>query len=312
MQRDNFTFSQKHPFIFGMGLIFLAVVVFFGAMAFFYKIKGHFPFFKRPNIGIVQISGTITSSRKIINWIDELKENSSIKGVLIRINSPGGIVAPSQEIYEAVRELSKKKPTVVSMGAIAASGAYYISCGARLIVANPGTITGSIGVLASLTSVKKLADKVGIEDETITSGKLKAAGSPLRTLSPAEKKYFQGLVDNLFHQFVNAVALGRHMKVERVLALADGRAYTGLQAKELGLVDKLGNMDASLEFLKKMCHIEGKTRLLWGPEEKVPLIKKILGVNPIKPREEMGNFYFIYPPSLPQGGLFSCIHYLNF
>ncbi len=286
----------------------MAVVLIFGAMAFFYKIKEHLPFFKRPKIGIVQITGTIVSSKEIIRWIDILKKDTSVKGVLLRINSPGGIVAPSQEIYEAVKELSQKKPTVVSMGAIAASGAYYIACGATLIVANPGTITGSIGVLASLTSIKKLMDKIGIEDETITSGKLKAAGSPMHELSPEEKKYFQELVNNLFHQFVNAVAQGRHMKLKKVLSLADGRAYTGAQAKSLGLVDKLGNMDRALEILKKLCHVQGKkVKLLWGPEKKVPFIRRILGITFTNAREELGNFYFIYPPYLPKGGVLSCI-----
>ncbi len=302
MRKDNvtFTFSQRHPFFFGMGLILMAVVLFFGAMAFFYFIKPHIrlPFFSKPYLGIVKVSGTITSSQDIVKWIDQLKKDPDIKGVLIRINSPGGIVAPSQEIYEAVKKLSKIKPTVVSMGSLAASGAYYISCGARVIVANPGTITGSIGVLASLKSIEELMKKIGVEDETITSGKLKAAGSPFKKLTPEERRYFQDLVDNLFHQFVKAVADGRHLSVKKVLSLADGRAYTGQEAKQLGLVDKLGNIDDAIEVLKKMCHIQGEVKFKQGPAQKTSLLKRIMGIELSPPPKEGGNFYFIYAPYL--------------
>jgi len=293
------TFSQKHPFIFGFFLILMAMVLLFGTMAFFYLVKDKikFPFLAQKKIGIVYIQGTIVDSKDIINWIKELKKDKEIVGVLLRINSPGGVVAPSQEIYEAVRELDKVKPVVVSMGSIAASGAYYISCGAREIVANPGTITGSIGVIAKLTSVKKLLDKIGIEDESIASGKFKEAGSPFKKLSPEQKKYLQDMVNDLHNQFIRAVAQGRHMKLSQVEAIADGKAYTGKQAKKLGLVDILGNMDKALEILKRMCNIKGEVELLEGPEKKKTLLQKIIGTIDEKNLllKDTGVFYYIFP-----------------
>ncbi len=275
------------------------MVLIMGTMVLFYSVKDkiRLPFVSHKKIGIVNIEGTIFSSRNVLDWLNKLKKDPDVVGILIRINSPGGVVAPSQEIYEAVKEINKVKPVVVSMGAVAASGAYYISCGARKIIANPGTITGSIGVLAKLTCIKKLLDKVGVEDETITSGKFKDAGSPFKELTPDQKKYFQDLVKDLYNQFITAVAQGRHMDLNKVKKLADGRVYTGRQAKDLGLVDYLGNMDKAIDILKNICHIKGEVGFVEGPEKKRSLIQRIVGAIAKKDLllKNTGLFFYIIP-----------------
>ncbi len=298
MLRNREKFSQRHPFIFGLFLIIVAMVLIFSTMAFFYSIKDKLSFgpFTSPKIGVVNIHGTINDSKPIIQWIHKLKKNKKIVGVLLRIDSPGGVVAPSQEIYEAVKDLNKIKPVVVSMGSVAASGAYYISCGARYIVANPGTITGSIGVVANLITVEDLMKKWGIEDESIASGEFKTAGSPFKKLSPVQKTYLKNLVTDLYNQFIEAVAIGRKLNIEKVRKIADGKAYTGRQAKKLGLVDYLGNMDKAIDVLKKLCGIKGDIELIEGPEEKKSIVKKIFGA--LNEKEKLPvriGFYYIYP-----------------
>ncbi len=298
MLNNNPKFSQRHPFIFGLFLIILAMVLLISTMAFFSILKNKFsiPFLSTKKIGVVNISGTITDSRKYLDWITTLKNSKNIVGVILRINSPGGVVAPSQEIYEAVRELNQVKPVVVSMGSVAASGAYYISCAAKVIVANPGTITGSIGVVANLISIEGLLKKVGVEDQSIATGKFKMAGSPLRKLTEEQREYLKKLINNLYDQFVEAVAKGRRLDKKKIFPLADGRVFTGMQAKELGLVDYLGNMDKAIQILKKICNISGEIDIIEGPQKKEPLIKRILGSvknnSPINLKE---GFYYICP-----------------
>ncbi|MBS3779110.1 MAG: signal peptide peptidase SppA [Desulfovermiculus sp.] len=272
-------FSQRHPLLFGLFLVFVAVVLTFGAMAFFSALRsGNIGWFAT-QVGIVRIQGTIIDSRRTTDWIHRLAEDESIQAVLLRIDSPGGVVAPAQEIYEAVRGLAQKKPVVASMGAVAASGGYYIACAADRIVANPGTITGSIGVKAQLMSFEDLLQRLGITDRTVTSGRLKDAGSPTQSMSQEEQAYFQELVDDLHEQFVLAVAQGRNMEVERVQKLADGRAYTGRQAKKSGLVDSLGGMQLAMDQLRDMAGITGRITYEEGPEEPFRLLSWILGVS---------------------------------
>ncbi len=264
---DSLKFSQRHPFLFTLGVVIVAMIFFLGIMALFkFKIKGFF--LEKNKIGLVNIYGVISDSRRIVGWIDKLKEDSDIKGVIVRINSPGGSVAASQEIYQAIRELSSVKPVVVSMGDIAASGGYYVACGATKIVANPGTITGSIGVIAKLPNIKKLLDKLGVKDEIIASGKFKATGSMTKELSKEEKEYIQSLVNDLHEQFVKAVSEGRHLPIEKVKKIANGKVYTGRQAKKLGLVDILGGFNTALREVIKLSKIKGKVSIVEGPERK--------------------------------------------
>jgi protease-4 len=180
-------------------------------------------------------------------------------------------------MHAAVRRMAEAKPVVVSMGSVAASGGYYVACGADTIVANPGTITGSIGVKANVANVRKLMDKIGLREETIVSGKFKDAGSPTKPLTSEERAYFQKLVDDLFSQFVEAVAKGRGMKQKEVLEVADGRAFTGQQALELGLVDELGDRAKAVDILREMCDISGRVRFKEGPEQQSRLWSLLLG-----------------------------------
>jgi len=271
-------FSQKHPFLFGIFLIFMAMVLIIGAMAFFtFSFNKNKLAFNKEKIGVVYIEGIIANPLPILDWIKKLSKDSEIKGILVRINSPGGIVGPSQEIYEALKEVSKNKIIVASMGAVAASGGYYVSLGAHKIVANPGTLTGSIGVKAQLTNFQKLMEKIGIEEETITSGKLKNAGTPFRKLSPEEKIYFQELVNDLYEQFIGAVVESRKLSKEEVLKIADGRALTGKQALALGLIDELGNFNQALEILKEMAGIKKEVILVEGPPKEKNFLSSVLG-----------------------------------
>ena len=276
---NKLKFSQKHPLLFGLALILTAVVLIIGAMAVFnfFFFKAQRTSFFGTKVGVVQINGVISDSRRITDWIDELAENQAIKGVIVRINSPGGVVGPSQEIYAALQSLAQKKKVVASMGSVAASGGYYIACAAHKIVANPGTLTASIGVKAKLTNMQGLMRKLGIAEQTITSGKLKNAGTIYRPLTPEEKKYFQSLVDDMHDQFVQDVARGRHMDIQKVRALADGRAMTGRQAKEAGLVDELGGFNKALEILRSLARIKGEISLVEGPPERLSLVEKFLG-----------------------------------
>ncbi|TVM36104.1 signal peptide peptidase SppA [Oceanidesulfovibrio marinus] len=226
--------------------------------------------------GLVRVEGEIGDSESVVDFLDTLREDSDVPGVLIRIDSPGGVVGPAQEIYAAVKKLAAVKPVVVSMGSLAASGGYYVACPAETIVANPGTLTGSIGVIMSLGSWQDLMGKIGYTYEAITSGEMKDAGSPYRELTPKERAYFQSLVDDLFSQFVEDVAEGRHMDEAKVRELADGRVYSGRQAKKLGLVDQLGGFEDAKDVLRKKT---GKGDLPFdeGPVEEESLLDRVIG-----------------------------------
>lgn len=212
-----------------------------------------------PKVAIVNLRGTIVSSRHIVSSLQELAENRSVKSIVLRVDSPGGGVAASQEIFEEVKSIRDTvKPIVVSMGSIAASGGYYVSCGATRIVANPGTITGSIGVIAMFPNYAKLMDKLGLKMDVIKSGKYKDSGSPFRKMTEADKKYFYGVVENSYDQFLNTVARQRKLAVDKLKKFADGRVFTGQQALKLGLVDTLGSLEDAISIAAKLGHIKGK------------------------------------------------------
>jgi len=214
-------------------------------------------------IAIVEINDVIVSSEKTVEQIKKFREDKSIKAIILRINTPGGGVAASQEIYEEVkRTRDGGKIVVVSMGSIAASGGYYIAVGTSLIVSNPGTLTGSIGVIAQFISIKDLAEKLGINQTTIKSGNLKDAGNPFREMNDSDKAYFQDVVDNSFGQFLDVVAKERKMDKTTLMKYANGRVFTGLQAKEYGLVDSLGTFEDAIRITSKMAGIEGEPRIV--------------------------------------------------
>lgn len=272
-------FSEQHPLLFGVFLIILAVALFTGAMAFFRGLGGKSRALTGDKIGLCKIEGMITDAREITDFLAELKNDGSVKGVLLRIDSPGGAVAPSQELYQAVRELAKVKPVVVSMGTAAASGGYYAAAPATLIVANPGSITGSIGVRAEYVNMQGLMDKLGLRTDLLASGRLKGAGSPTQPLTPEQRGYLMALIMDLHRQFVSDIASARGMTEDAVAKLADGRALTGRQALEAKLVDKLGGQELAMETLRDMVKLDAKTSVIEGPEKKLPLLPRLLGAS---------------------------------
>lgn len=200
-----------------------------------------------------------------VRKLEKAGRNKKVKGVLLRINSPGGTVGSSQELNAAVKKLKKQKPVVASMGDIAASGGYYVACATDKIYANPGTLTGSIGVIMSMINIKDLADKVGVQPKIVKSGPFKDITSMYRPMTDEERKILQDLIDDSYDQFVTAVSEGRNLKKEEVRKLADGRVYTGRQALALKLVDKLGSQTDAITELQNLC----KKR--YGLEEDLPV-----------------------------------------
>ncbi len=209
-------------------------------------------------IGLIEIKGVILDSEKTVERIHKFRDNSSIQGLIVRINSPGGGVAASQEIYQALKDYrdSTGKPVIASMSTVAASGGYYIACGVDSIIANPGTTTGSIGVIMELMDYSDLLNKIGIEVNVIQSGPFKDAGRGSRKLTRKDKAYFQKYIDNAYGQFVDVVVKARQMDKKQVLKLADGRVFTGQQAYEYGLIDKLGTFDDAIKLLAEMADID--------------------------------------------------------
>ncbi len=212
-------------------------------------------------LGLLKIRDVIFSSESTVKLIEDFQKDNSIAGVLLRIDSPGGAVAPSQEIFRAVEALSESgKPVVVSMGNVAASGGYYIAAPADMIFANPGTITGSIGVIMQFPHYHGLLDKLGVQMTTIKAGKLKDIGNPNRDLTTDEKKFLQTFIDNTHSQFINHVASSRNMDPKRVRELADGRIYTGEQALNVELVDSLGTFSDAMGYLRKITGVSDKVK----------------------------------------------------
>lgn len=270
-------FSEQHPLLFGILLIILAVALFTGAMAFFRGLGNKNSTLTGDKIGLCKIEGMITDAHEVVEFLHELRTDESVKGVLLRIDSPGGSVAPSQELYQAVQELAKVKPVVVSMGTVAASGGYYAAAPATLIVANPGSITGSIGVRAEYVNIQGLLDKLGLKSDLLVTGKLKGAGSPTQPLTKEQRAYLMALIFDLHQQFVSDIAAARGMDEAAVAKLADGRAMTGRQALELKLVDKLGGQELAMATLRDMVKAEANIPVLEGPEKKLPLLPRLLG-----------------------------------
>jgi len=223
-------------------------------------------------IAIVEIKGVITQSSGIIEEIRQYAEDEGVKAIVLRIDSPGGGVGPSQEIHREILKVKSKKKVVTSMGSVAASGGYYIACASDLIIANPGTITGSIGVLMEFTNIEELFKKIGIKGVVLKSGEHKDIGSPFREMTPEEKKIIQGVIDNVHQQFILAVAKGRKLDQAKVVEIADGRILTGEQAKQLGLVDQIGNLQDAIDIVAKMVGIEGKPNVLY-PKKRFSLWK---------------------------------------
>jgi len=213
-------------------------------------------------VALVRVEGPILDSRDTVDEIKEYVKDASVKAIVLRVDSPGGAVAPSQEIYSEVKKAAAKKKVVVSMGSLAASGGYYISSPATMIIANPGTLTGSIGVIMEIPNVEGLMNKIGIKTEVVKSGEHKDIASAFRSLEPDERKILQNVMDNVHQQFIRAVSEGRNLKLEDVKKIADGRIFTGEQAVHHGLVDKLGTLDDSVNIAGELAGISGEPEVV--------------------------------------------------
>jgi protease-4 len=238
-------------------------------------IPGHIGFGKG-RIGILELKGLIYESDEIIKDIKQFKEDESISAVVLRIDSPGGAVAPSQEIFREVEKLAQKKLVIASIGSVGASGGYYVACGAHTIFANPGSITGSIGVIMEFVNMKELFKWAKVEPIVIKSGQFKDSGAPYRDMTPEERVYLQELIDNVHSQFVSAVAEKRKLDINVVKKIADGRIFTGEMAKEAGLVDELGDFDDAVERAAQETGITGKPQLVYPVRKKFKMFEKFV------------------------------------
>ncbi|NUQ82023.1 MAG: signal peptide peptidase SppA [Bacteroidetes bacterium] len=248
--------------IFGGGIFLLVVLVIFALANIDPTAIGEDEWTSDPSfgnkIGEVELTGDLLDSREAVEQINHFKDAPGIGAVLIRIDSPGGGVAVSQEIHDAVRScMQNGKPVIASMGSVAASGGYYVAAACSLIVANPGTITGSIGVIMQYPQVKDLMDKVGVGMVTVKSGDFKDSGNPFRKSTDQDLDYFRSVIDDAYQQFVEAVSSGRKLPESEVRSVAEGKIYTGRQAYKLGLVDTLGSYDSAVRLAAGLAGIEG-------------------------------------------------------
>lgn len=266
----------KRTVIIILGIFFglVLIIVYISVLSNLFGSKSGFSLGSK--VALIEISGGIYGSEEIIDQIEKFKEDSSVKAIVLRIDSPGGVVAPVQEIYKELKRVDKK--IVASMGAMAASGGYYISCGADYIFANPGTVTGSIGVIMRFPKLSGLMDKLGVNEAVVKSGKYKDASSLYRDFTLEEKVLFQEVVDDVHDQFLEAVIEGRKNKEltrAELESIADGRLFSGRQALERKLVDELGDLNDAVEYAGKLAGIEGKPRVIqFKPKRK--LLERVL------------------------------------
>jgi protease-4 len=228
-------------------------------------------------IGVVEIRGMILDVKEVLEDIKTFRDDPSIKTILVRIESPGGGVGPSQEIYQELRRTIEKKPVVASMGGIAASGGYYVAAATSYIVANPGTLTGSIGVIVHFSNLEGLFGKLGYEMITVKSGRFKDIGNPGRKMTPEEEAIMQQLIDEVHQQFIQDVIKGRSLPEDQVRQIADGRVLTGALAKQLGLIDELGNFQDAVKAAAKFGNITGEPDLVYPEKKKRSVLDFLLG-----------------------------------
>ncbi|MBP8646487.1 MAG: signal peptide peptidase SppA [Syntrophobacteraceae bacterium] len=236
--------------------------------------------FAAPNrIGVIQVRGLIEDVQETVKAIGEFQKDPYIKALVVRIESPGGGIGPSQELYRALARTRDKKPVVASLGSVAASGGYYVASAASRIISNPGTITGSIGVISYFPNLRELFDKIGYTTIVVKSGKYKDVGFPGREMTPEEKELLQETINEAHRQFVRDIAKGRNLSEEKVLEIADGRILTGESAHRLGLVDELGNYQDALDTATRLGNIEGEPTLIHHKKQKRSVLDYLLGTD---------------------------------
>ncbi|MGC3975338.1 MAG: signal peptide peptidase SppA [Nitrospira sp.] len=244
--------------------ILWAIVMVGGALILLNALLPDLEFSTQDRVALIRIEGVILDAQATISELKHYSENPLVKAIVLRIDSPGGGVVPSQEIHDAVKRVKNKsnKAVIASMGTVAASGGYYIAAATDRIIANPGSLTGSIGVIMEMANFEGLMKKVGVEGVVIKSGRFKDVGSPLRKMSDEERKLLQSVMDDVHQQFIQAVADGRSLEVADVEPLADGRIYTGRQAKEARLIDELGDLDDAIHIAADIAGMEGEPKVV--------------------------------------------------
>jgi protease-4 len=292
------SFRQKHPIILGLIILTGIFFLFLGGISLLVSsliLNGSKTdiFAKKEGVGILELKGLIVSSEQILKHLSELRNDPNVKSIVLRIESPGGAVGASQEIYKDVKRTSELKPVVASMGSMGTSGGYYAALGADSIVANPGTMTGSIGVIVKFPNLEGLYEKIGYKSEVIKSGHLKGIGASNRPLSEEERSLMQDLIDNVYNQFVRDVAAARSIPEETIFEMADGRIYSGEQAFEIGLIDNLGNFTDAITLAADLGGLDTKDPQLIYPRAD----KKFSLLNLLTSAEQklVGSFVPLYP-----------------
>jgi protease-4 len=255
-------------------------------------------------VGLVEIKGVIADSKAALEALDEFRRDDAVRAVVLRVDSPGGGVGASQEIYQEVKRLAAVKPVVCSMGGVAASGGYYVAAPCTKIVANPGTLTGSIGVISTIPNIEGLLDKLGLKVQTIKTGALKGAGAIDRPLNDQERALMEQITKDLYNQFLGDVTASRHLGDKQVQAIGDSRVLTGRQALELGLVDELGNMVDALNLAAKLGNIPGRPKLVQPQEKQGNWLRGLLKEESrallgqiVEQTQAQGSPMFLYSPS---------------
>jgi protease-4 len=259
-------------------------LVFFGFLFLAWSaVKGDSPrLASGPRIGVIEVKGTIGAERgadaeSVMKHMKRFAQDDDMKAVVVRIDSPGGSVAPSQEIYDELGKLAEKKTVVCSMGDIAASGGFYIAMACPTIMAELGTLTGSIGVISQFPNIRGLVERFDVKMETVKSGELKDAGNPFRDMSEQDRKYWQSLIDRVYGQFLTAVTESRQLPEADVRRIADGRVITGEEAKELGLIDELGNFHDAVDLAKEQANLQGEPNLVYPPDDRARFLEQLMG-----------------------------------
>jgi len=275
-------FRHKHPVFSGLLVLGAIMLFFWGGITFFVtRLTGpsRAELFLQEGIGVIEVKGVILEAEETIEHLVAFREEPKIKGIVLRIDSPGGAVGASQEIYDEVRRTKAIKPVVVSMGSVAASGGLYVSLGASKIVANPGTLTGSMGVILKFVNLEGLFGKIGYKSEVVKSGRMKDIGSSSRPMTDEERQMLQGMIDNVQSQFVQAVSESRSLPVAEVRKIADGRIFSGQQAKEYGLIDQLGNFSDAVMLAAELAGIktEKMPELIYPQEKDFSFLRLITG-----------------------------------
>ncbi|SPD73729.1 Signal peptide peptidase SppA, 36K type [uncultured Desulfobacterium sp.] len=264
--------DKKHPIL--TAVVILLAIGLFLCISMFIVIKMVDPASKltfSDKIGVIPVDGAILDSRLMLDQLVAFREDNNIKAIIIRINSPGGAVGPSQELYREIQKTIQTKKVVASLGGVAASGGYYIASAADKIVANPGTLTGSIGVVMEFFRFEDLLNKIGVRLEVLKSGEFKDIGSPHRELTDRDREIISGIIADIQNQFVQAVASGRNLPVEKVNEIADGRVFSGSKAKELDLVDVLGNFNDAVNLAKEIAGIKGDAILVYPKKSRLEI-----------------------------------------